>query len=273
MKKTRGFTLIEMAIVLVIITILIGGLAMPLSAQIQARRIAETKKTLEEAREAILGYAMTHSCTCAYDTVAPTGVLQPAPQTTCTSICPASNPSSTAVTFQHAYLPCPDISGDGTGDLIGPRCANSHGFLPWVVLGVANQDAWGNRLRYEVDRDLADPNKGFAKAVPTGFTAPIICQTHSCDDHVADDLAFVLVSQGPNGWGAQNINNAWNILQAAPTGPDEAENLGDDGNGHYVSRSATKADNINGEFDDLLVWYSYSLLVAKVCPTGSDCAP
>ena len=46
MTVQRGFTLIEMAIVLVIITILIGGLAMPLAAQIQARRIAETKKIL-----------------------------------------------------------------------------------------------------------------------------------------------------------------------------------------------------------------------------------
>ncbi len=45
MKIQRGFTLIEMAIVLVIVTILIGGLAMPLSAQIQARRIAETRTT------------------------------------------------------------------------------------------------------------------------------------------------------------------------------------------------------------------------------------
>ena len=45
MTIQRGFTLIEMAIVLVIVTILIGGLAMPLSAQIQARRIAETSVT------------------------------------------------------------------------------------------------------------------------------------------------------------------------------------------------------------------------------------
>jgi len=239
MKRIRGFTLIELAIVLIIITILIGGLAMPLSAQIQARRIAETKKTLEEAREAIIGFAMTHNGT------------------------PMTN----------RRLPCPDISGDGTEDLIGLRCANSHGFLPWVDLGVGYQDAWGNRLRYAVDRDLADPNKGFAKAVPTAFPALIVCETHSCDDHVADDLAFVLISQGPNGRGAQNINNAWGILQAAPTGPDEASNLADDENGQYVSRSATKADNINGEFDDLLVWVSYSLLVAKICPTGSDCAP
>ncbi len=63
MTTQRGFTLIEMAIVLVIITFLIGGLAMPLAAQIQARRIAETNKTLEEARDAIIGYAMMpHPC-------------------------------------------------------------------------------------------------------------------------------------------------------------------------------------------------------------------
>ena len=70
MKTQQGFTLIELAIVLVIVTILVGGLAMPLSAQIEARRISETRKTLEEAREAILGYAMSHlvasTCSCAY---------------------------------------------------------------------------------------------------------------------------------------------------------------------------------------------------------------
>ena len=45
MKRTRGFTLIELMIVVVIMTILIGGLAMPLSAQIQARRIGEDVRT------------------------------------------------------------------------------------------------------------------------------------------------------------------------------------------------------------------------------------
>jgi hypothetical protein len=138
-----------------------------------------------------------------------------------------------------------------------------------VDLGVANQDAWGNRLRYEVDRDLADPNKGFAKAVSTSFPALSVCQTHSCGVTVAANLAFVLVSHGPNGWGARNISGS---TLAPPSGDDEKDNL-DSGDEIYVSRSATKADNINGEFDDLLVWYSYPLLVAKVCPTGSDCAP
>jgi prepilin-type N-terminal cleavage/methylation domain-containing protein len=237
MTTQRGFTLIELAIVLVIITILIGGLAVPLSAQIQARRTAETKQILEEAREAILGFAMINNGT------------------------PATN----------RRLPCPDIEGDGTESLdsLGTKCMQSSGFLPWVDLGVANQDAWGNRLRYEVDRDLADPNKGFAASVTNESPALTVCQTHTCVDTVAGDLAFVIVSHGPNGWGARNISGQ---TLALPSGNDEQDNL-DNNDQSYVSRSATKADTPNGEFDDLLVWYSYPQLVAKVCPTGSDCAP
>lgn len=236
MTTQRGFTLIEMAIVLVIITILIGGLAVPLSAQIQARRIAETKKTLEDAREAVLGFAMINNGT------------------------PSTN----------RRLPCPDIEGDGTESLnsSGTECATSSGFLPWVDLGVANQDAWGNHLRYEVNRDLADPENGFAGSVTATFPLKI-CQTNTCDAIVAGNLAFVLVSHGPNGWGARNING--NTL-ALPSGDDEKDNL-DNSDQIYVSRSATKPGTSNGEFDDLLAWFSYPQLVARVCPTGSDCSP
>lgn len=234
MKQQRAFTLIELAIVLVIVTILVGGLAVPLSAQIQARRVAETRKTLEDAREAILGFAMINDGT------------------------PSTN----------RRLPCPDVEGDGTESLNGAVCAQASGFLPWVDLGVANQDAWGNRLRYEVDQDLADPDKGFAASVSSGFPLKV-CQTHACDISVAGNLAFVLVSHGPNGWGGRNISGS---TLAAPGSDDEKGNL-DDGDRTYVSRSATKPDAAHGEFDDLLIWLSYPQLVARVCPTGSGCAP
>lgn len=237
MNPPRGFTLIELAIVLVIVTLLIGGLAVPLSAQIQARRIAETRQAMEEAREAILGFAMLNAGS------------------------PATN----------RRLPCPDVEGDGTESLSasGTGCAQSAGFLPWVDLGVANQDAWGNRLRYEVDRDLADPGKGFAASASAAFAPLAVCQTHACASTVAGNLAFVLVSHGPNGWGARNISGS---TLALPSGEDERDNL-DTGDAIYVSRSATGADAPGGEFDDLLAWVSYPQLVARVCPTGSSCAP
>ncbi|WP_310447656.1 prepilin-type N-terminal cleavage/methylation domain-containing protein [Thiobacillus sp.] len=275
-KTTRGFTLIEMAIVLIIITILIGGLAVPLSAQIQARRIAETKKIMEEAREALVGYAMTHSCSCAYNA---TGTLQTTSPTACTSGCPADNPSLAGVTLQHAYLPCPDNVGarDGREDrntLTNHACSEqvpgsglSHGYLPWVTLGVAPQDAWGNRLLYAVSLDVSNELSGFSSTAQTHSLQ--VCTASGCGTpDVAANVAFLLVSHGANGWGALNVNG--NIL-AAPTGANELENKDTDAT--YVSRIQTPASSAGGEFDDLLVWVSDSLLKVRVCPTGSGCSP
>jgi len=240
MTRSHGFTLIEMAIVLVIITILIGGLAMHLSAQIQARRIAETRQTLQEAREALLGYAMTHH----------------------------------VVAGTNHYLPCPDTDNppDGKENRIGTGCSGQSGLLPWVDLGIAPQDAWGNRLHYGVVTQFADAGSGFSASTTLRPPDPIvICTTHTCNrlsPDVANDVVFVLVSHGPNGWGASNINGT---TLAAPTGLDEVENL--NGNLIYTSRSPTQPDAASGEFDDLTTWVALQYLLARVCPTGSDCNP
>jgi prepilin-type N-terminal cleavage/methylation domain-containing protein len=60
MKQARGFTLIELAIVLVIMTILIGGLAVPLSAQIQAAG-CRNQKTLEARRPSRFARTRRHA--------------------------------------------------------------------------------------------------------------------------------------------------------------------------------------------------------------------
>ena len=230
MTTQRGFSLIELAIVLVIITIMIGGLAVPLSAQIQARRIAETNKTLEEGREAIIGYAMTHKT--------------------------AGN---------KPYLPCPDTNGDGIEEArTGGKCPQEFGWFPWVTLGTGAQDAWGNRLRYATNTDVSNSNPGIDSTVTPVSSWNQICGSHTCTaGDIALDVPVVLMSMGPNGWGALNVNG--NTL-AAPSGADELENL--NGNNRYVSRIPTKPGSPNGEFDDLVTWISYDLLYPRVCPTG-----
>jgi prepilin-type N-terminal cleavage/methylation domain-containing protein len=242
--KQNGFSLIELAIVLVLITILIGGLAMPLSAQIQARRIAETKKIMEEAREAILGYAMTHAVDHDGDPNTP-----PRP-----------------------FLPCPDREGDGIENRIAGVCTQQIGWFPWVTLGTAAQDAWGNRLRYAVNDDVtrAAPNiatSGFHNASAPAPANPIwnqVCSAENCPVvDIAANVPVVLISLGPNGWGALNVNGT---MQAVPTSANEQENL--DWDLLFVSRSPSKPDDPNGEFDDLVTWLSFNVLINRVCPAG-----
>ena len=286
MKQARGFTLIEMAIVLVIVTILIGGLAMPLSAQIQARRIAETKKVLEEAREAIIGYAMsntTSTCKCAYIS----DILDDSPATTCPiNLCPTLTGTATLTIPPRHFLPCPDlmqndpeesVDNDGDGSLrdlnngredryiAGPNegeCATLSGNLPWVTLGTASQDAWGNRLRYTVTGTFADKSIGLPG---TGGGDLQVCSTSGCVTvDVAGNVPAVLVSHGPNGWGARSIHNK---MLADPTSDDENENT-NASNNFFVSRSPSRAGDAAGEFDDLVKWISADQLRGRICPAG-----
>ena len=235
MKTQRGFSLIELAIVLVIVTILIGGLAVPLSAQIEARRVAETNRILEEARDAIVGYAMSHK----------TGGATPRP-----------------------YLPCPDTNGDGIEEVrVANKCPREYGWLPWVTLGAGHQDAWGNRLRYATNTDVSNDNIGIYSAMRTPLPGPVwnqICSSTTCTSgDIAADVPVVVLSHGANGWGARNVNG--NTL-AMPTGVDEEDNL--DSNNHYVSRTPTKPGDPRGEFDDIVTWISFNALINRICPAG-----
>lgn len=56
----HGFTLTELAVVLVIVALLIGGMLLPLTAQDNIRRVQETQATLDRARDALIGFATTH---------------------------------------------------------------------------------------------------------------------------------------------------------------------------------------------------------------------
>lgn len=260
MKAQQGFTLIELAIVLVIVTLLVGGLAMPLAAQIEARRIAETRKVMEEAREALSGFAMTHFCQCVYTGLGNAGTLTPA--TTCTGGCQNPNPSADFTTLQRHFLPCPDTDFDGLENRnAAGACVSPRGLFPSVQLGTANQDAWGNHLHYSVTPEYANSTVGFGVTNASPGDKQI-CNTNGCGvgTFVATAIPAVLVSYGPNGWGARNVNG--NTL-SAPTSLDEIENT--DINTFYVSRIPTDANAGGGEFDDLVVWISTPTLIDRVC--------
>lgn len=292
MIRTRGFTLIELAIVLVIITVLIGGLAMPLSAQIEARRIAETRKDMEAIQDALIGYAMSNTvnvsppttCTCVYDENnelnTPDIPLNPSddPDSTCpVSLCPISYIASATMTLTppvaRHYLPCPadKNNDDGIEDArdSNGQCPNRRGGLPWRTLGVKGQDAWGNRYTYAVTMEFANDTSGFVSTpTPSKGDQSIFADAGCALPTVAENVLAVVVSHGPNGRGAQNVSGG-TPLAASRVPFDERQNLDIfrdslpcKNETKFVSRTPTET------FDDLLIWVSPNELFSRVCPAG-----
>jgi len=155
-KRVRfqcGFTLTELAIVLIIVAFLISGMLMPLSAQKDLQDTSETQKQLAEIKEALLGFAVMNK-------------RLPCPDTD-------SDPAA---------------SGYGLEE---PSCTSTvteEGYLPWRTLGVSTMDAWGTRRtaassprlgdwRYRVDRNFA--NSTSLISLTTGFsTDSLVIQDH-----------------------------------------------------------------------------------------------
>jgi len=242
-NSPAGFSLLEVVIAMAVATVLAAGLALPLAAQLQLRRADEARRQLDEARDALLGFAAAH------------GRLP----------CPAVLSSR----GEEAFAP--------GGDAANGQCADFHaGFLPAAALGLAPLDGNGflrdpwqapaNRVRYAVHgatvNGIAHPltrANGMQSTTLQGLAgAPhylYVCATGEAADAsgcgpAANQLtrraAFVVASAGPNA--------------ALPPSADEARNL--DGDVSFVSREAAP------DFDDILHWASIHALIHRMVAAG-----
>lgn len=238
-KPMRGFTLIELAIVLFIITLLLGGVLTPLGQQISERQSGETRRVMESARLALVGYALRQA-------------------------------------NQAGPLPCPDLrsaqntdahANDGLEDrLADGKCAILTGNLPWKTLGLAEADAWGNRLGYAVAADWSvSAGRHSVAGTSVATTLLQVCPDKACTQPMS--AAVVVLSHGRNGFGADNIGGSRNL---APASSDEIEN--NNGDLRFVMHAPRAADRPGGEFDDLLLPLSPDWLRGRLCDPASLCA-
>ena len=240
LRKTRwqrGFSLTELAIVLVIVALLIGGMLVPLSAQRDILAANETQRQLAEIRGALLGFAAAN------------GRLP----------CPAS-PSVTGVE-----------NPAGGGD-----CANQwNGFLPGITLGIGPTDAqgyvldsWNNRIRYAV---TASNSNAFTttNGVKNNWSAALspdlkVCNsaasitnagTNSADcpstDRITADEAVVavIISPGKNGG-------------STPTAAGELANWPSSNDRVFVNTAQSPS------FDDIVLWLSSNILYNRLIAAG-----
>lgn len=227
-KKDSGFTLVELAIVTVIIGFLLSMFLIPLSSQLELRARAETQVLLNQAQEALIGYAVVN---------------------------------------RHLPCPDTDAVPDGVENRNGGgSCVSAEGILPWNTLGIERVDAWNHYFKYRVDATFSNSTTLFTIADAEGATGiqingdggAALVSTNSRP-------VAVVLSHGANGFGAINTIQASPANRLpAPTGADELENVDIDvGTFVFVSRTPTQKGSPN-EFDDMLIWISPKLLINRM---------
>jgi len=247
--RTAGFTLVELAVVIVIVSVLLGVVLTPLATRIQMQQVRDQQRTLDEIREALLGFAQSQ------------GRLP----------CPDTDGDG------QENWPC-NVNGV-------PATAIDE--LPYATLGVMATDRWGRRYVYAVTSQLTNiVQTGEPTAATPGEAdtddrldlmdrGRLTLSERRSDKSLATittSAAAIVVSLGGNGLGGTDLDG--NTLPA-PTGTDELENTNTDAT--FMTRirtdGGTGCNDTAGtsplcEFDDLVVMVPTPLLLGRLVQAG-----
>ena len=250
-RSQRGFSLVELSIVILIMGLLLGGLMMPLSVQRDNARLRDGKEQLATIRAAVEGYALVNG---------------------------------------HLPCPATPASG-GVALVAGGGCNTQHGFVPSTTLDLTGQrnadnlllDPWGSPVRYSVSRtdsnadgtwDFVTPGEMRVVTMPALQPDLVICSTAAgssatacagSNETLSASAPVVIYSLGKD----------WSSFVSA----DQQENVGNTLGGGvsganyqvasdvvFVSRGASRL--AGSEFNDLVIWLSPNTLYGRLVDVG-----
>lgn len=231
----RGFTLVEIAIVLLIVTILMAGLIPTISSQMEQRQNSETRKQLEEIQQALIGFAI---------------INERLP-------CPASTTSN--------GLEDPVV-------VTGTCTLPFSGFIPAATLGLAPTnsqglvvDAWNNPIRYAVTTSYANAfttASGMKSIWSSSITLDLkVCTTATGISATACAAGTSLSSNGVPAVIFSTGKNGGN----GGSNPDEAANLH---TGATINNKTFVSHESTPTFDDQVIWISPNTLFNRMVAAG-----
>lgn len=223
-----------------VLALLLSSFLVPLATQVDQSNISATQKSLDDVKEALIGFALAN------------GRLP----------CPADPTIATGL--PNAGVERATCTG-----------ANVNGVLPWTTLGVNETDAWGRRYTYRVTAIFADAiSTTFGASCPVGTVATqssfALCSQGDIiitdgSSNIATNIPAVVVSHGKDGYGA--FTSLGTQMPTTGAGADELENT--NGDPTFVSRKYT--DNpaaAGGAFDDIVVWITPNILFNRMIAAG-----
>jgi len=245
-KFYAGFSLIEMAVVLIITSLVLGSILAPISTQVKNSQYKETSFKLDVIKEALIGHFL---------------VYQRFP-------CPATSTS------------------DGIEDPASPNtngvCQAHYGFVPSKTLGLSGKlnddgvlvDAWDNPFIYAV---WSQPiNSCSPSADEWTFTMPNgvkttklncvsgnlqVCTEHTCSTPLTQNAVVVILSTGENA-DKTTSSNAY-----------EYENIDNSttGDRQFVLADYNPSEQnltLATRFDDIITWISPYVLYNRLVTAG-----
>lgn len=265
--RAAGFTLTELAIVVFIVGLLLGGVVLTIEAQTTARSVADTEARLNLARDALVGFAIQN------------GRLP----------CPATLASAGREALAVAPAGTPTLTDQEYGE-----CQVADGLLPALDLGLVPTDAQGfmvdawstddaglNRIRYAVTTVQTPAIEGRVRFAYTGrdalkkswfnvapdmfvcSAAPAVPGSVTCDANAGFRTAAVVYSLGRNAATAVSLGKA--AFEASGASADEKENFN-----QYVRIFVAHEPRPAGanEFDDIVVAVPPAILINRMVSAG-----
>jgi len=235
-QRCSGFTLVEMAIVMVIVGLMLGGLMMSLAQTRENTRRSDAQGQLEEISDALYGFAQAR------------GRLP----------CPAT-----------------PGSGGVEAPAGGGNCSRQHGFVPAASLGLSGPvngdglllDPWNSPYRYSVTNanswafTTADGMRTSGMATLTPDLR--VCRQAACGPPVAEVIPAVVLSTGKNWATFTSADEIANAGEATVGGGPSGSSYRIAGNRDFVSTDYSEAN-----FDDLLTWLSPNILYTRMIAAG-----